>query len=135
MVNLPVKADAKVNVLSTVTQTLLGKSNASPPAQEHSVLGNVVAGLPLVGSLLGGNPTKEHPVTEQSHAVVPGSTKIQGNNNVISSLLNVVPDVNVNLNLLSQITELLSHSRTSHDSPVGESDPNEICFDVPLARE
>lgn len=130
-----------MNILSEVTQTIVGNPKSSQRAAENSLLGNVVSGLPLVGQLIGGNPPKglahgkESNALEKPHATVSGSTKIHGNNNVISSLLNVVPDVNINLNLLSQITELLSSSQGSQAKSFGERDGNEVCFEVPQERK
>lgn len=50
----------------------------------------------------------------------------------------MAPDVNLNLNLLSQITDLLGGAKPTESlggivSP--GSNPSEICFDIPISRK
>lgn len=56
----------------------------------------------------------------------------------MSSLLNVTPDVNLGLNILSEITNVLKGASNKEGLPSGispGSNPNEVCFDIPIKRK
>ncbi|KAM7350241.1 uncharacterized protein ACRADG_008870 [Cochliomyia hominivorax] len=126
LINLPIDADVKLNLLSSVIKKSDQPASGGAPAGGASPSAPTAPSSGLLGGLLGGG------------GGAPGGTNIKGNKSVVSSLLNVVPDINLNLNLLSQITDLLGGASSSDGSSIGGivpgSNPNEICFEIPISQ-